>query len=168
MLALAPCSQRSPCASDGRTKKLRPCKNAKTKLKNHFAVPLCLPALDGPLLRVTCANRRKTGFTPGRAVILACPRFHQPHGSLHQAFGRRSRSLRTSAITACAALATRGQCKHCLPLVGLCPTSNTGIIARLGAVVKPEIAGNGSHRRLMATPPSGREAFGFGVLSLPP
>ena len=141
MLALAPCSQRSPCASDGRTKKLRPCKNAKTKLKNHFAVPLCLPALDGPLLRVTCANRRKTGFTPGRAAVCflsALP----PNARLSvQGMGQRSRSLRTSAITACAALATRGQCKHCLPLVGLCPTSNTGIIARLGRVVKPEIAG---------------------------
>ena len=122
-----------------KTKKLRPCKNAKTKLKNHFAVPLCLPARSRPLLRVTCASRRKTGLTPGRAavcVLSALP----PNARLSvQGIGQRSRSSCSAITRMKRALATRGQCEHCLPLVGHRPTSNGCIIARLGGVVKREI-----------------------------
>ena len=102
----------------------------------NFAVPLCLPVHDGPLLRVTCANRRKTGFTPGRAAEPACLHSHQPCSSLDQAWDSVP-VPRVSAITeASSALAALGQCLHWLSIVGRCPTSNTGIIARLGAVVK--------------------------------
>ena len=118
--------------------------------------------LDGPLLRVTCANRRKTGFTPGRAavcVLSALP----PNARLSvQGMGQRSQSLRTSAITAVAALATLGQCEHWLSLVGRCPTSNTGIIARLTAVVKPEFVENGPLTRSRGSSPGGR-AFDVSV-----
>ena len=67
-----------------------------------------------------------------------------------------------TAITAYTALATRGQCMHCLPLVGRCPTSNTGIIARLGTVVKSEFAAGTLSVILkrMPAPPKG-EPFGL-------